>query len=80
MKFLFQTTIRQRGLELDYKVYEFKLHPGKYKAELITPTQTEFTKEITFWKEKQGWKVIPLTRAAKLLAERIASDIEQRRN
>jgi hypothetical protein len=80
MNFLFQTTIRQKGVELDYKVYEFKLHPGKFRAELITPADSHFTKEVTFWKEKSGWKVQPPSEAARRLAERFAWDIDRRKN
>ena len=80
MNFLFQTTIRREGFQLDYNVYEFKLHPGKYKAELITPANPEFIKQIVFWKEKKMWKVLPESQTARRIAETIGSDIEDRYN
>jgi len=78
MTFLFQITIRQRGLDLDYNVYEFNLHPGKFKAELITPASNGFTQEVIFWKEKSGWKIQPLSQEAKRLAQRLIWELEQR--
>jgi len=79
MKFLFQTRLRQRGLELDYNVYEFKLYPGMFRAELITPDKIA-VKEIIFWKEKEIWKVQPSEESAERLARQIAADIERFRN
>jgi hypothetical protein len=80
MNFLFYATIRRQGFELDYNIYEFRLQPGKYKAELTTPANPEFIKEIIFWKEKKVWKVQPESKTAQLLAETIGSDIELRYN
>jgi len=40
------------GLDLHYNVYEFKVHSGRYKAELITPAD-QAVKEIIFWKVKE---------------------------
>jgi hypothetical protein len=49
--------VYQKGVKLDYNVYEFKLHPGKYKANLITAESSRFMKEIVFWKDHAKWKV-----------------------
>ena len=80
MNFIFQTTIRQQGLDLDYNVYEYKLHPGKFKGELITPADSHFPHIVKFWKEKSGWKVQPQSKEARQVAERLIWDLDQRRN
>ena len=80
MNFLFQTTIYQKGIELGYNVYEFKLQPGRYKAELITPESSRFMKEIVFWKEREKWKVQPALESALAIAEEIGRSIDQKKN
>jgi hypothetical protein len=79
MNFLFKTTIHQRGLELNYNVFEFKLHPGKYKAELTTPESSRFMKEIIFWKEREKWKVQPPLESALNIVEQIGKDIDHQK-
>ena len=55
MNFLFETSIHDFGKELHFNVYQFKLHPQKYKAALLGESK-EATKEIIFWKDGLRWK------------------------
>jgi hypothetical protein len=80
MKFLFPTTISLDNEKYDYIVYEFKLAPGKYKAELTSPNKWNSIKEIIFWKQENLWTTSSRSRAAKHLAEILGDNIEHRKN
>lgn len=80
MNFLFHTTVFDQGMKLDYNVFEFKLAPGKYKAELISPDDNTHIREVIFWKENEAWKTKPPLKSAKQLAEILGSDIEHMKN
>jgi hypothetical protein len=49
VNFLFNSTIFYSGDQVKYKVYEFKLHPGRYKAELATTNGAHNIKEVVFF-------------------------------
>ena len=79
MNFLFNSTVVDAGETIRYTVYEFRLFPGKYKAELKTINGGAHLKEIIFWKVRGKWKTEPPTKNAVELAQVIAMDIERHR-
>ena len=81
MRFLFPATVVLEGIKCDYKVYEFKLHPGKYKAELSSSASSHhLVKEIIFWKEKTNWTTAARSKTAKHLAQILGGDIDHFKN
>lgn len=79
MRFLFESTIIEKGEEFHCKVYEFKLYPGKFKAEVIDSPQKQIT-EIIFWKEGNGWKTNSSSHSAQHIAQTIGSEIAKKKN
>jgi len=77
MRFLFESTIIEDGEELRCKVYEFKLNPGRYKAEVFDGSSKP-CKEIIFWKDGKAWKTNPSSIAAQRIAETIGSEISKK--
>ena len=56
MKFLFPTTVVWDGEKYRYKLYQFKLTPDKFRAELTSASFGHPIKEIIFWRKKNAWK------------------------
>jgi len=54
MKLLFKSTIATGRKKLDYKIYQFRLQPNRYKAE-SSPIGKP-TEEIFFERRKNRWK------------------------
>ena len=54
MKLLFTSTIAVGRKKLDYTIYQFRLHPDRYKAESSLTGKPK--EEIFFEKRKSGWK------------------------
>ena len=72
MRFLFHSTVNWDGKKSDYNIYEFKLTPSKYKAELI--------REVVFWKSKKGWQSSLKSDEAKYIVEVLGNDIDNSQN
>lgn len=73
MKFLFNATVIHDGIRSNYKVYEFKLQHGRYKAEVINPAPNA-PKQIIFWKGTNQW--ISSLEEVNYLAEILGRDID----
>jgi hypothetical protein len=80
MTFLLHSTVNWDGKKSDYNIYEFKLVPLKYKAELISSNVNFPIKEIVFWKSKKGWQTSLKSKAAKYTAEVLGNDIDNLKN
>ena len=80
VNFLFNSIVVYSAEQAKYRVSEFKLHPGKYHAQLITINGGNNVKEVTFWKEGNKWKYLPSTTNAKYVVEVIAKDLDRLRN
>lgn|GEM_PF-4540232 len=80
MRFLFPATVSLEGEKCEYKVYEFKLTPGKYKAELSSAAKWSVVREITFWKENDVWMTDSRSKVGKRLAEMLGQNIEHTKN
>ena len=80
MTFLFHSTVNWDGKRSDYNIFEFKLTPSKYKAELISSDINFPIREIVFWKSKTGWKSSLKSNAAKYLVEVLGNDIDNSKN
>ncbi|HEV8285179.1 MAG TPA: hypothetical protein VGQ09_12770 [Chitinophagaceae bacterium] len=80
MEFIFPATVIWNGKKYQYKVYKFKLTPNQYKAELIYSTDKYPITEITFTKDKGGWKTPLKSKIAQHLVEVLGNDIEHWEN
>jgi len=78
VNFLFSKTIPSKQGKCVYKLYEFKLAPGQYHAELISPIDPTAIAQINFKKEKGKWQTTLRSREAKRLAEIFGNEIEKR--
>jgi len=63
-----------------YKVYEFKLAPGQYHAELVSPVDRTSISQINFTKENGKWQTTLKSREAKRLTEIFGSTIDKSKN
>ena len=54
MRLLFESTIAVGRKKIDYKIYQFRLHPDRYKAESSLIGKP--TEEIFFQRQKNHWK------------------------
>ena len=78
MNFLFSSTISLDGKkECVYKVYESRLVPGEYKAELVFPLDGYSIKQITFWIENGNCRTIRKSEEVKQLADILGQEIEK---
>lgn len=78
MNFLFSSTIQlDGGGKCIYKIFQFKLFPTRYKAELI---DGNCAPEIVLWRENDGWKTFRQTREVKLLAAMLGQEINRAKN
>jgi hypothetical protein len=80
MNFLFSKTITSKQGKCVYKVYEFKLAPGQYHAELVHPVDPRSISQINFNKEKGKWQTTLKSREAKRLAEIFGNAIDKSKN
>jgi len=80
MTFLFLATVIWNGKKSEYNVFEFKLNPSRYKAELISSTIKFPVKEIIFWRTKDGWQTSLKSKEGKNLAEVLGDDIDNSKN
>ncbi len=73
MRFLFQSSIAVGRKKFEYRVYQFKLTPERYKAE---PTgAVKKADEIFFWKLRNRWKAErrECQKLVEVIGKRIAS-------
>ena len=77
VNFLFSKTIMSKQGRCVYKIYEFKLAPGQYHAELVSPIDPKAITQINFKKEKGKWRTSSRSREAKRLAEIFGNEIEK---
>jgi hypothetical protein len=78
MNFLFSSTINLDGeKECTYKVYQSKLVPSEYKAELVFPLAGYCIPAIMFWKENGDWRTIRKSKEVKQLAATLGKEIEK---
>jgi hypothetical protein len=61
-------------------VYEFKLAPGQYRAELVHPVDPKSISQINFKKEKGKWQTTLKSPEAKRLTEIFGSAIDKSKN
>jgi hypothetical protein len=80
MTFLLHSSVNWDGKKSEYNIFEFKLYPSKYKAELISSDINFPIKEIVFWKSKKGWQTLLKSKAAKYVAEVLGNDIDNFKN
>ena len=80
MNFLFSKTIISKQGKCTYKLYEFKLAPGQYHAELVSPLDPRSIAKMNFKKESGKWQTPLRSRAAKRLAEIFGSAIDKAKN
>ena len=80
MNFLFSKTIMSKHGKCVYKVYEFKLAPGQYHAELVHPVDPRSITQINFTKDKGKWQTTLRSREAKRLTEIFGSTIDKSKN
>ena len=80
MTFLLHSTVNWDGKKSDYNIYEFKLTPYRYKAELISSDINFPIREIVFGKNKKGWQTSLKSKAAKFLVEVLGNDIDNSKN
>ena len=79
MKLLLSKTIPSRKGKCLYKLYEFKLAPGLYQAQLVSPELKSSLSRIIFKKEHGRWKTSQRSREAQRLADIFGNAIEKRK-
>jgi hypothetical protein len=78
MNLLFSSTINLDGeKKCVYKVYESKLVPSEYKAELVVPSESNCIPLIIFWRENGNWRTIRKSKEVKQLAAILGQEIEK---
>jgi hypothetical protein len=77
MNFLFSKTIASKQGKCEYRLYEFKLAPGQYQAELVAPLDARSITRINFKKEKGIWQTSSRSREAKRLVEIFGNEIDK---
>ena len=80
MNFLFAKTIPSKQGKCVYKLYELKLAPGLYHAELVSPVDRTSITEINFKKDKGMWQTSLRSKEAKRLAAIFGNEIEKFKN
>jgi hypothetical protein len=80
MNFLFSETIMSERGKCVYKLYEFKLAPGHYHAELISPINPECIGQINFQKDNGKWQTVSRLKNAKRLVELLGKAIDKMKN
>jgi hypothetical protein len=80
VNFLFSKTIVSRQGKCVYRLYEFKLAPGQYHAELVSPIDPKAITRIKFKKENGKWQTSLRSKEAKRLAEIFGNAIDKAGN
>jgi hypothetical protein len=80
MNFLFAKTIISKQGKCIYRLYEFKLAPGHYQAELVSPLDPKSITRINFKKEKGIWQTPSRSIEAKRLVEIFGNAIDKSKN
>lgn len=80
VNFLFTETIMSERGKCVYKLYEFKLAPCHYHAELIAPINPECISQINFEKDNGKWQTFSRLKDAKKLVELLGEAIDKMKN
>jgi len=80
VNFLFSKTIVSKQGKCVYRLYEFRLTPGQYRAELVSPIDPRSVTQINFKKEKGKWQTTLRSREAKRLTEIFGNAIDKSKN
>ena len=80
MNFLFSKTVMAKQGKCIYKLYEFKLAPGHYHAELVSHRSSRSITQMNFKKENGRWLTSSRSKEAKMLAEILGTAIDRSRN
>jgi hypothetical protein len=80
VNFLFSKTIPSKQGKCVYKLYEFKLAPGQYHAELVPPPSPNAISHMNFNKERGKWQTTSRSKEAKRLAQIFGKAIDKHQN
>jgi hypothetical protein len=80
MKFLLSKSIASKSGKCTYKLYEFRLAPGQYRAKLVSPSSPKSLAEINFTKTDGKWQTLLRSREAKRLVGIFGNEIDKLKN